>query len=888
MPPVTLADVKRTVNDALAGSLAVNTGFQIEKYTGDISAEAEDWIESYEDTTTLKGWDDAQRFKNFNQFLESDAKNWYKLYVKKAVNPPADWAALRRAFTDYHVPQDREKELRDKMVKKKQSTDDVMKYITEKHLLCLDMNPAMTFGEMKKHIIDGMHPDIKVTITHKPNTDMATLQENAKNIEKGLKEGGKWNSFNQQSNQNDALIAKSLATLSNALENLLITQEETKQKVLEIERQNRRENREKPKERHVEFDRYGRRVIDRSGDYYVNNSRKSSHDDYRNYSANRDYSPYRSYDKSERNQQRVRDSNCEEICFECGEYGHYDNHCPHQYRQQSTKSRTNALQYQQMDGTEEVEDLIYQNIEINGYRFSALIDSGSTISLISETIVRRLNLKMRTYRGKSIKNVDGLLIAIVGEVDITIKVNFEGGSKETDIKAAVIRNFQFDLLLGNDYNRKADVMIDCKRKCLIWPKRSGEHCLSLQHCQPKSLNYIHLLRDVTLPPLIQVQVKVSPKDRVNNRFAKLMVKTESYLFNKNKILLNDTPIQFIGGKANINLINCSTKDITLKSGTVVGVFEEIQNTVKSEVKDQESEDSSDEICLSDSSEDDRADQFRGSSHRVNMTRFSATKLKLNESTEIRSNSIERRDVSIEKNIVNSQQLNNNFQISVTEVNYNNPETEIDECEANHSIKIDINTKNTITKKISLLTISFLIVLIIFMPNMGLRRKFDTNVSLNNQRLNSTIIRNVVDNDLTCQQFMEEPFIKFNKEYLKKFRDKINRENNIQSQRKSHKTVHLLNRTNKVLIHRTNADSMALRFEHLIISIIIILSVFATAVIHIHTNREEIKTLKIMISEANERTKSIEELMKKIMKEKKLLSRFTLNGSPQELNTSYNL
>ena len=652
-PAITLADVRRTVCDAVAGSLAVNTGFRIEKYFGDISADAEEWIDNYEDTTTLKGWDDAQRFKNFNQFLERDAKNWYKLYVKKAANPPADWAALRQAFIDYHVPPDREKELRDKMVNKKQGTDDVVKYITEKRLLCLDLNPAMGFDEMKKHIIDGMHPEIKVTITHKVNNNMANLLENAKNIEKGLKASDKWNSINQPINQNDALIAKTLSTVSSALEKLLITQEETKEKLQDIERQNRRENRERPRERHVEFDRHGRRVIDRSRDNYVNNSRNSSYDSYRGYSTDRGHSPYRQndnyrrFDKSERyperdrsqtpehtnrtpelkhkpilkkphfeNARRFNDNkgfNGENKCFNCGKYGHIANQCPLKYRQQSPRNhRSNALHSEEYDESEEVGDLIFQTIEINGHKYSALIDSGSTVSLISEMIVRKLKLNIRQYRGKNIKNVDGLPIAIVGEVDITVKVNFEGGFKETDILAAVIRNFQFDVLLGNDYNQKAGVMIDCRRKCLIWPKLNGEHSLSLQ--STKSENYVHLLRDVTLQPLVQVEVKVTPKDRVNRRSASVVIKTDSHLFNKNKILINDTPIEFIGGKASIRVINCSNKEVTLKSGTIVGVFVEEEKN-DSEVIDDECELYCHEVCISESSDDETVDGFDENEHR---------------------------------------------------------------------------------------------------------------------------------------------------------------------------------------------------------------------------------------------------------------------------------
>ena len=951
-PQITLADVRRTVCDAVAGSLAVNTGFRIEKYFGDISAEAEEWIDNYEDTTTLKGWDDSQRFKNFNQFLEGDAKNWYKLYVKKATNPPADWAALRTAFIDYHVPQDREKELRDKMVNKQQGTDDVAKYITEKRLLCIALNPAMSFDEMKKHIIDGMHPEIKVTIIHKVNNNMAALEENAKNIEKGLKASDKWNHHIQQpSNQSDPLIAKTLTTMSSALEKLLITQEETKERLHELERQNRSENRDRPEERHVEFDRHGRRIIDRPRDNYVNNSRNSSYDSYRDYSTDGSHSPYRQnddywhHDKSERypqddrsktldyinrtpklkhkpilkkpvfeNARRFNENkgfNRENNCFICGVYGHIANQCPLKYRQESSRDhRANALHSKEYE-SEEDSDLIFQTIVINDHKYSALIDSGSTVSLISEMIIRKLGLNIRTYRGNNIKNVDGLPVSIVGEVDITVKVKLEGGFKETDIQAAVIRNFHFDVLLGNDYNKKANVMIDCRRKCLIWPKNNGEHCLSMHHFQPKSQNYIHLLRGVTLPPFIRVQVKVSPKDRVIHRTSKLLVKTEGFLFKKNKILVNETTIQFIGGKANVLLLNCSRKDITLKSGTVVGVFEDTNNSEESDIKDEECQLTSSYFDLSDSSKDDADSKFTESSHHVNMIRVSVNKRNLNKSSQTIRDSIcydgdssdgkhstveniqqnkmksinDRKDPNVE-NKFHSKEFDSESEIHKKK---DNDREHLDKIPAVIPIlKITDHTKNS-SKSLRFITIAFLSIIIICMSFIESLHEMNSIVEWKNDQVpisnsHQKLFKSIIKTDT----LMESPFIKLNKEHLKKFRDKQH-SINITLQKKNPKTPDIMSRSNHCE-PRNNAYLPMIGFEPLITvtSVIAVILLCATLVSYIRINREEIKTLKIMLLEAKERTQSIEELMNKISREKEFVSRLKFDGKPRDLNTYYNL
>ncbi len=66
-----------------------------------------------------------------------------------------------------------------------------MQYITDKRLLCLELNPTMLFSEMRSFIIKGMIPEIKATILHKDNPNFDALIKNATNIEKGLKETGK-------------------------------------------------------------------------------------------------------------------------------------------------------------------------------------------------------------------------------------------------------------------------------------------------------------------------------------------------------------------------------------------------------------------------------------------------------------------------------------------------------------------------------------------------------------------------------------------------------------------------------------------------------------------------------------------------------------------------
>jgi hypothetical protein len=201
---VTLDDVPRVVSDAVTGGLGTVGGLKIDKYDGRISWDTIEWLDEYVDLTTVKNWTDTNRFRNFGHFLTKDAKNWHRLYVTKSATPPTDWNELRDAFLDYHVPKDKDTYLREQMMSRRQRFDeDVVKYITHKHLLCVEMNPAMPFKEMLSYIVDGMSPQIKATIMHKENPNILKLQENARNIEEGLKKAGKL-----ETNSNDDFKAR--------------------------------------------------------------------------------------------------------------------------------------------------------------------------------------------------------------------------------------------------------------------------------------------------------------------------------------------------------------------------------------------------------------------------------------------------------------------------------------------------------------------------------------------------------------------------------------------------------------------------------------------------------------------------------------------------------
>ena len=178
----------------------------------------------------------------------------------------------------------------------------------------------------------------------------------------------------------------------------------------------------------------------------------------------------------------------EEIeCYTCHKKGHYQRNCPentasNREAQRSTNKRNSPdpqkAKSNQMTGRLGActsESGMFVNVLINDIQAKFLIDTGTTVSMLSRRLYDTLKdqscYEMQKTKMK-VFTADGTQMKLQGKLDILVKL----GTKEIGI-SALISDIQPDGILGLDVIRNHDMMISAKHQTLTIDEEVLPVCL---------------------------------------------------------------------------------------------------------------------------------------------------------------------------------------------------------------------------------------------------------------------------------------------------------------------------------------------------------------------------------------------------------------------------
>ena len=655
------AVVGPTIQDLTRAFNKVLSFINVRKFDGKIGIEASKWLEEFEDEADAKNLSAQERFDKFKTFLTNDAREWYKVKVENAAQPPTNYNELRTIFLEYHDPDNKEQYLEDRMDKYVQLPGQKVKnYITGKEARCIDFDKTMSPLNRIKKIKKGMLQSYKAGIdqyTHQITTveELTTLalgverslSHVARDPESDLKRDEKIEKLTEiqtKTNENFETLLKTLSVRDKEYEERMRILDE-KESSLRDERERMARERSRERLRNSRFPpenyRFSNSSRDHSRDRYNFETRSPSRElgysretssprdmsnhitnyNSRNRSLSRDRNNYynsnhlrnnynnerrfqslgryneweKSYkDREQRGcgenvlQQRnrsqspnrnvsfelprkiaeSRDLYGNSKCFNCDRVGHHAVSCPYPRKPKSPapNRRANLVSREaDLSIDEPKNNLIFHTVEVNGIEIKACIDSGSEISLIDSKVAEFLNLPIKAPETNGIKAFNGSISNFEGEVRAYINFKHKNDNYCISQVMGAFKPFELLFLLGNDFNKKVGLNIDCKNNCVSFNPESKDIKTESYH-----LNSVHSTQTITLKPRLSYFIKVTSSNRKTNNYFTAVVKTPKDYFKKNLLLIRERQMDFNDGKSSVEIYNFNSHPVVLKQGTIIG------------------------------------------------------------------------------------------------------------------------------------------------------------------------------------------------------------------------------------------------------------------------------------------------------------------------------
>jgi len=196
--------------------------------------------------------------------------------------------------------------------------------------------------------------------------------------------------------------------------------------------------------------------------------------------------------------------------------------------------------------------LLTVKVEVNGRELDALIDTGSVITMIDWTVAKDSGCQITNYHGPRIVSGNGKPYECIGMTKLEITVR----SVDADIRiiphpTLVVPNLACDMLIGNDFNRRAGTCISFEaHDPVVYFPVEREHALCVASAICKD---VHCRENVTVPP----------------RSKKLLPVSVSGTLQVNSV------VNVKKGSEEIEITNFSGKSIDLRAGTVIGKFDDV-------------------------------------------------------------------------------------------------------------------------------------------------------------------------------------------------------------------------------------------------------------------------------------------------------------------------
>ena len=208
---------------------------------------------------------------------------------------------------------------------------------------------------------------------------------------------------------------------------------------------------------------------------------------------------------------------------------------------------------------------IYIRTQVNGTPQHVIVDTGSSITIINQQLLKKIHHKKFTYRRKQHAAANCTSLNIIGEIRLEIKIH----GHKTNITADVASNLVTDLLLGNDWIQRNNVIIDSPQQRIALLDNYHRTITSTPFVEPPHLHFpVLLTREISLPPFSESCVEVNIPAFFSNTGEAIFEPTPN--LQQKCILAANAIIKIDSSESKLLIINASANRRTLSRNTKLG------------------------------------------------------------------------------------------------------------------------------------------------------------------------------------------------------------------------------------------------------------------------------------------------------------------------------
>jgi hypothetical protein len=213
---------------------------------------------------------------------------------------------------------------------------------------------------------------------------------------------------------------------------------------------------------------------------------------------------------------------------------------------------------------------IFVTVLCNHTPQKALVDTGSAITIIHQSLLNKIPHKKIIPKTKNHLSASCSTVNIIGETSLEINI----GGLTTQVTADITTDLVTNLILGNDWIQPNGVYILTPERRIMMRSRGKE--VSAPFTEPPHLNYpVTLIDHITLSPFTehQVEARVPCRNTIDALFEPKVQLQCKALFMANALLtINDQRIR-------ISILNATDRQQTLSRNTEVGVITPVSTAI---------------------------------------------------------------------------------------------------------------------------------------------------------------------------------------------------------------------------------------------------------------------------------------------------------------------